>query len=848
MFDVQLETLPLVITGGSVAFALGVLLWSVQFTAGARATQNSWREKTDDLERKLARSDAIFSAHPGVILVWDNDAEAPADDAGLEIEDAGEAFAEADDDDDEETGKSRRGDAHLYDWGAPKVFGSPPALAVFFKWTEGGVRRDAGSAILDGLADWDAIDGAGEKTTLRKSLEALRERGEPFSLTLDTPRGGRIDADGRPAGGRVVLWLADSTIKGVEVTRSSDALRGEAVGADPLAFVDVLDKAPFPMFRLSSSGKLQSANTAYATLVGARNVQDAIGRDLQIDKETREQARKAVAHGARVDERRAVVAGGERRHYAISTFPISGGVGGVAIDVTREQDARDALERHVRAQDDALNHLRDAVAIFGPDQTLVFHNRAFRVLFDLDEAWLNQRPAHGALLDRLRERRMIPEQADYQAWRAGELASYASADGEGPEEEWTLPDGRLLRVARLRHPLGGLLLIFDDMTREMTLEAGYTQQIRVHRATLDKLSEGVVVFGMDGRLRLHNAAFETMWGLKAGQLREGASFDEVVAACLPLFSDHEEWAEIKARITDAGHESRQAILCEIRRSDNTILTYSQRPLPDSSTVISFHDVTAAKRLQDALKDRNDALVATDRMKSRLVENVSYHLRAPLTSVIGFAELLEATILGKLTEGEASHLAAILEAGSTLNRLVEDIIDVAAIEAGTIEIDPAEMPVEPVLESACTLVKTRAQETKVRLSIACAPDVGSIRADQRRIKQVIYYLLLNSLDHTLEGGSIEVGAATEGSGVRIWVEDDGEGIPIEQQGKVFDAFQSGAHGGAGLGLTLVREFVELHGGWVDIESMPNVGTCVTCHLLKAPPDETRGKAPERQSEK
>jgi len=568
--------------------------------------------------------------------------------------------------------------------------------------------------------------------------------------------------------------------------------------------------------------------------LGSNSLQDAIQRDIQLDGEVKEQARKALAHGARTEDTRAIVAEGQRRHYAVSTFPISGGVAGVAIDMTRAEEARGALERHVHAQDDALNHLRDAVAIFNTEKELVFHNRAFRLLFNFEESFLEQRPTHGEVLDRLRERRLIPEQSDYKAWRANELARYSSVDVETPEETWILPDDRMLRVAHLRHPLGGLLLIFDDMTREVTLETEFNTLIKVQRATLDKLNEGVAVFGPNGRVKLHNAAFETLWGIAPGRVTEGCAFDEVVEMCLPLFADRDEWAEIKARVTDPTPEARRAVTREIRRSDGSILSYLQRPLPDGATVIAFHDITAVRKLEAALTDRAAALEAADDVKSTFVENVSYQLRAPMTTILGFAELLNMTSLGKLNEGEASQLAAILEAGNDLNKLVEDIIDIGAIEAKTIELDLADTPLAPTLESALNLVRTRAEHTRIRLSVNCDRDVGTMVIDGRRIKQVIYNLLLNALRYTEEGGSVEVGAAREGEGVQIWVEDDGVGIPLEKQGRIFDAFQSGDRGGAGLGLTLVREFIEMHGGWVEIESQPGVGTRVMCHIpVKAP---------------
>lgn len=835
----NLETAALIVTGGAVAFALAVALASHQITAGVRKARARWRARAEELEWKVDRSDAILAAHPGVILVWEDDPAEHGDGA--------------DDDHDGPAGVTPKAakptePKAATDWGKPLLYGSSPALAAMLRHADASDGPDAGSRILDGIADYDAVDvSSGASISLRRRLEALRTKGEAFTIVIDAPQGRRIEADGRPAGRRAVLWLADATLRSIEAASSREGVRDGQAGADPVGLIDLLGKAPFPVFRLSSGLKLQWANSAYLAAVGAKSLADAVQRDVQLDERMKDQARRALAHGAPAHDLRAVTVKNERRWHLVTIFPISGGVAAVAIDLTREQEAREGLERHVRAQDEALSHVRDAVAIFGPNQELVFHNRAFRSLFKLEESYLNQRPFHGEILDRLRSARLIPDQANYQAWRAGELARYAGSSSEPAEEVWSLPDGRMLRVTRLRHPLGGMIMVLGDMTREVALETEFNTLIKVQRTTLDKLNEGVAVFGPDGRLRLHNAAFETMWDIPAVALGANEPFDKVVERCMPLFADRDEWAEIKARVTDVSPESRRAVAREIRRSDDTVLTYLQRPLPDGATVIAFHDVTAARQLEAALKDRTDALAAAERVKSRFVENVSYHLRTPLTSVMGFAQLLNVTTREKLDSSEASQLDAILQASEDLDKLVENIIVIAAIDADRLNLDLADMEVRPALDEALTLVKQSEGETRVRLSITCPREVGVIRADRLKIKQALYNLIVNSLDHTAPGGRIEIGAERIGSsGVRIWVEDDGEGIPLDKQGKVFEAFETDGRRGAGLGLTLVRKFVEMHGGWLDIESTPGVGTRVTMHLPVNPNKRAVAKPPPSRS--
>ena len=238
--------------------------------------------------------------------------------------------------------------------------------------------------------------------------------------------------------------------------------------------------------------------------------------------------------GARQEGFRWTAGDGRRRAWKILAEPLfSGGAAGpggpvlvFAIDMTEAEETRDTLRRHVTAHDETLNHLADAVAIFGPSKRLAFHNTAFQTLFNIDPAWLDERPTHAELLDRLRQKRQLPEVIDYAGWKANELEFYGAAEA-APDDSWSLPDGRTLRVVRQPHPLGGILLLFSDITDELQLRSRFNAQIQVQTATLDKLNDAVAVFGSDGRLRLHNEAFEAFWSLTNDQLVEAGDFDAV---------------------------------------------------------------------------------------------------------------------------------------------------------------------------------------------------------------------------------------------------------------------------------------------------------------------------------
>ncbi|TRO96311.1 PAS domain-containing protein [Glycocaulis profundi] len=790
----------LIVTGGAVAFGVGAALWAWRMTAGTRDALAGWRGRVAALEDKAARADSLFNAHPGLVLVW----ETPPEPGHAE-------------------------------WSSPKVYGSPGALTSMLRFAdlaEGAMgKAHPAAAILDSIADYQARPAGGEATTLRRAMTALAERGEPFSLSIAAPSGRRVEADGRAAGVQLVVWLTDSAAR--EGARAGDDGAAPEADGDPRGIMEMLGGAPRPAWRMSSGGRLQWVNAAYASAVDAADPADAVARQLMLEPGLAAMAGEALQAGAPAVAVRPAVIGGARRALEIAIHPIPGGTAGMAADVTEGEEARVALRRFRQAHDETLNHLAEAVAIFDRTRRLVFHNSAFTALFGLDEAALNGRPGHGALLDMLREARMLPAEADgdYPGWKAAEMAHYeAGPDAETADELWTLGDGRTLRLARQRHPLGGVLLIFQDMTDQLSLQARYNTLIKVQRATLDRLHEAVAVFGSDGRLRLRNAAFETLWRIDP-EMEEDAPFEAVADACHALHPDAGAWNALKARITDPSPESRQPVTGEIRRADGSILTFLTRPLPDGATLIAWDDITDTRRVEEALRERADALEASERIKTQFVEHVSYQLRTPLTTIGGYADLLAQGYAGELGDRQKAPVDAIVSASGQLAKLIDDILDIAAIDAGQLELDLGDVRLDAAGEEAVELVAARAERSGVKLAVEAKGVTSPIRADEARIKQVLYNLLSNALDHVGSGGRIEYGAETEAGEARFWVADDGAGIAPDRQARVFERFERGSDGGggAGLGLALVREIIVLHGGWVELESEPGRGTKVTCHL-------------------
>ncbi|MDP8916082.1 MAG: ATP-binding protein, partial [Pseudomonadota bacterium] len=448
-------------------------------------------------------------------------------------------------------------------------------------------------------------------------------------------------------------------------------------------------------------------------------------------------------------------------------------------------------------------------------------------LWGLEPAWLNEAPKHAEVLDRLRQRRRLPETVDYGAWRARELGFYETLDAP-PDELWSLPDGRTLRVVRQPHPLGGLLLLFADITGEVRLKAQYNSLIKVQQATLDKLNDAVAVFGSDGRLRLHNDAFERFWNLPPGAIGEETDFDAVAELCRPLLHDMRFWRDVKARVADPDPEARAAISGEERTSDGRNVSFQTRPLPDGATLIAFTDVTAIRAVEKALADREEALAEAEKLKRDFVGNVSYELRTPLTTIIGYSELLDRQG-SALPDRARGHLAAVRTAAAQLARSIDDVLDMAMMDAGEMALQLGDVSVVELLSNAREKFSRQAGTSEITVSVEADPDPGVIRADSRRLAQVLDHLMENALRATPPGGTVHLRARRTFGEVQIEVEDTGRGIPFHVQAHIFDRFTSRDRGGPGLGLALVKALVELHGGWVALESEPGAGAVFICHL-------------------
>lgn len=765
---------PYAIAFGAAGFGVLASLLALKWRRQAEAAQHASAERLGAMRAALDEFEMLVAGMPEVTILWR--------DAGLE----------------------------------PAVLGPVTALLP-------GETR--GDAVLDFRA-WLEADAARE---LAGRLTDLKIEGRVFETAITARDGRIIRATGRLVGGAAVVRLRPSG-SSVQPPLAGSVLDRVPSLAEAQA---ILSNLTIPAWLRDTDGLLVYANAAYLHFTRTLGLKGERGTAPDIfDPATREKHLKALE-----DANDTIAFNAQHRQAGaldIVLFPLSGGSAGYCyLPVERpkavEPEHSDPDLGHLTTVIDAL---ATPIAVFDKRRQLTHYNSAYARFWGLDPDWLNSAPDERAILDKLRTQGLLPSETDYRDWRGKHLMSYAlTAPRETP---WYLPDGRCANViAAPATGTGGVIYVFEDMTERLELETRHNALIHVQRETLNALSEGVAVFGTNGRLKLHNPRLSVLWKLPMNTLGASPHIDDIAKACAGAFPEDGAriWRDLKQGIIDL-NPTRSDTKGRIARADGRLLDYAIVRLPDGQTMMTFVDVSESANYERVLKERNEALIAADRLKDTFVQNVSYELRSPLTNIIGFADLLASGAAGPLNEKQRSYTDYIRASSTNLGLLIDNILDLATVDAGIAQLNTELLDIETLIERARAGVTAAfaGSDNPVNLHVSIADDLPAFVADGTRIVQVLYNLLSNAARFSDPGSEIRLSVAARGEHIAFVVEDDGMGIPEDMRNAMFQRFEGqsveGRQRGAGLGLAIVKTFVNLHGGTVLIEGREPQGTRVT----------------------
>jgi signal transduction histidine kinase len=290
-------------------------------------------------------------------------------------------------------------------------------------------------------------------------------------------------------------------------------------------------------------------------------------------------------------------------------------------------------------------------------------------------------------------------------------------------------------------------------------------------------------------------------------------------------------AQIREMVRQTTNE-RQSSNGRVTMTDGRHFAFAAVPLPDGNALFTMVDVTDSTRIEAALRERAAALEAADRIKTDFVANMSYELRTPLTSIGGFAEMLAAGYAGKLSATATDYVDAILEAVGRLSKLINDVLDLTTGDTRAAALERERVDLAGLCRTAVETARPRADEKAQKLETEISGTTGFVFGDVRRIRESIEHVLNNAITYTDRKGRILLEADGDDEKAVIRISDNGSGISAKDLPRVFNRFdrvvEEGIRGEAalGLGLPLTRQFIEAHGGTVELESKKGKGTKVT----------------------
>ena len=651
------------------------------------------------------------------------------------------------------------------------------------------------------LADM-VTPGAGltseDAAMLGDAVTAAQKAGEPFALAIRpqgsartlTVRGQRAPREvGAPGG--VVVWFFDATESQAQIgaiarrDRATHRRVRRAEGADRgRAAADVVSRprsaAGDGQFGLCPRGR----GAGRARRRGARG---RVDRGIGARRAAGQRRQGARQRSAQRSQTLPATINGARRMLRVHDVPLPtppGGVAGFAIDIEELEQARGGIKRFADAQRAMLDRLSAGVAQFAADKSLELLQPA--VPADVRDA---RRMARRPARIRPRARTHARGESLARSARFPRLEGRAArlVPGGDRRDRGKLDAARRhasARGRRIRLPDGGLLLIFEDRTEQVQLASARDTLLRVRTATFDNLFEALGVFAGDGRLQIWNDKFRQLWG-----------FDEEFLATHPR-----DRCAGRAGSATLAQPSRAGVIAELVRSaavgrtqragrvafaDGRHFEFAGVPLPDGNALFTMLDISDSRRAEQALRDRNEALEAADRVKTAFVANMSYELRTPLTSIQGFAEMMGEGYAGKLSKQADGYVDAILESVARLSALVDDVLD---LSRGRARRSSARTSISKAIAyAAAEAVAPAAKRKAIDFAIEVAPSTGTVKGDAKKLREMIEHLLRHAVAGVGEGGRVLLHTDGDATRARIVVSDDGAGMDQAAVDRAFDRF-------------------------------------------------------------
>ncbi|MGI9400547.1 MAG: PAS-domain containing protein, partial [Rhizobiaceae bacterium] len=607
------DTILLAVFGGAMSFAILSAVWMIRERGSLNESNQQFRQRLSDLRATNERLEALVNVSDQRTVVWE--------------------------------GSDSR----------PEVLGA--------------LSKSSGAPIdrQDFLAfgRWLTPDSA---INFENALSKLRGNAEAFDLPLITHIGGVLEAQGRTSGSHALVRFVELT--GERSALSQLETEHARLNATFGTLQSLFQTIGSPVWLRDSAGNLFWTNNAYAQAVDCKDGAEAVERGVELldSAQRRSVSRVQDADGSYSGSLPAVIAG-DRRILEVAETRNEAGSAGIALDRNDIEDIKAILRRTTETHAQTLDHLATAIAMFDGGQRLQFYNSSFQKLWGLEPAFLSSKPTNSEVLDAIRASNRLPDFPDWRKWCEDQLEIYKAVDTR--EDWWHLPSGETLRVVCNPHSQGGATWVFENVTEHLALQSNYNSLMKMQGETLDKLSEAIAVFGQDGKLKLYNPAFARFWAMDSEELDKGVHISVLNQQSASRLTDTAKWDEISEAITGL-YDVRDDMTGRLEIDGGEIFDFRLIRLPEGQTMLAMADITASVNVERVLKERNEALEQADHLKNRFIQHVSYELRAPLTSISGFSELLGDSQIGSLNQKQSEYVGHVTSSADTLKAVIDDI--------------------------------------------------------------------------------------------------------------------------------------------------------------------------------
>ncbi|MEM9044022.1 MAG: PAS-domain containing protein [Pseudomonadota bacterium] len=613
--------------------------------------------------------------------------------------------------------------------------------------------------------------GTGAGPALR-AFRLLQAMGTQMRLVVRDRHDRGIEMIGEPVGGQLHLMLKETEApEKLDDTMLSGADLEGQTGGFPVATIDrLLEGAPLIAWSRRTDGKLEWASgqvSSESTVLMPAQVVDMVVARSQFDGEIADPVRRTRLEF------------GDDEPTSLHAVEIDGPgdfISGFAVDASVAASVERTLTRFIQTMTETFAHLTVGLAIFDQNHRLVLFNPAVAEMWGIDAVWLARRPQLREILDRLRSNRRLPERGDYHAWRDKLLGLFADPDAVNYEESWDLASGVRYRVMARPHPHGALAFVFDDVTEQVQLETRYRHMDDLLTRALERLDEGLIVFGADGLLRYVNSAFHEIFGTDEELVGPGRHARDVFGLCARLSIEADPWQEAVEFTTGASERSVRT--WEVTLADDRSVRLRFAPLPGASTLVVFTDISDSENAARALRDRSKALEAAEAMRGAVLDGISQKLRTPLNSIFGLAQLLRETS-EKSNSPEQDRLAeGILEAARNLLESVTDVSDLASFEVGNPDPAREQITFGAMVGVTEQILAARTSAAEVKLTTRIDEVAGQIPGATLPLRQLLFYLAADAIQRAKPGYRITLGIEVNDAGAaELFVEEtalDGEG--------------------------------------------------------------------------